>query len=79
MSLIVSFYYFVFRKREQRAPGWLSWLGVCFRLKSRSQGPEIQSGAGLPAVWGACFSLSLCLLLFLLVCSLSLILCQINK
>ena len=57
------------------APECLRQLGICLWLGSWSQGPGIQSCIGLPAWRGTCFSLSVCLLLWL--CSLSL--CQLNK
>ena len=52
-------------------PGWLSRLSVCLWLRSWSQGPGIKPHIRLPARW-ACFCLSLCLLLPLLVLSCSL-------
>ena len=58
-----------------RAPGWLSGLSLCLRLRSWSQGPGMEPRIGLSAQRGVCFSLSLCLPLCLLVISL----CQINK
>ena len=58
------------------APGWLSGLSHCLRLRSWSQGLGIESRIGLSAQQGACsLSLSLCLPLHQLVISL----CQINK
>ena len=50
-------------------PGWLSRLTIRFWLGSWSQGPGIESHIGLPVQWGVCFSL--CMLLPLLVLSLS--------
>ena len=34
---------------KHKAPGWLSQLGVCLQLRSRSQGPAIEPHMGLPA------------------------------
>ena len=59
------------------APRWLNRLSICLHLRSWSQGSGIKPHIRLPAQRGAYFSLSLCLLLPLLVLSLSL--CQINK
>ena len=36
------------------------WLSVHLQLQARFRGPGIKSCIGLPAQWGACFSLSLC-------------------
>lgn len=47
------------------APGCLGWLSVCLRLRSWSHGPGIEPCIRLPAQWGVCYSLSLCLLLCL--------------
>ena len=48
------------------APGWLSGLSQCLRLKSWSQGPGIKSRIGLSAQQGACFPpLSACLSAYL--------------
>lgn len=43
------------------APGWLSGLGICLRLRSWSQGPLIEPQVLLSAQRWASFSLSLCL------------------
>ena len=43
------------------APGCLSWLCICLRLRSSSQGPGIKPCIGLPAPQGVYFSLSLIL------------------
>ena len=43
------------------APWWLGWLSGCLPLRSWSQGPRIKPHILLPALWGVCFSLSLCL------------------
>ena len=51
---------FSIKKVTWGAPGWLSWLSVCFQLSSWSQDPGIQSCIRLPAHWGVCFSLCLC-------------------
>ena len=36
-------------------------MSVCLGLQSWSQSPGIEPSIGLPAQWGVCFSLSLCL------------------
>ena len=63
-----------FRYKFKDLLRWLSRLGICFWLGSRSRGPEIESQIRLPAQLGACFSLSP-----LLVLSLTSFHSQINK
>ena len=65
------------KKWKNRGTWVAQLLSICLRLRSWSQGPGIEPCIGPPAPQGACFSLSLCLLPPLLVCTLSL--CQINK
>nr|XP_054365112.1 endoplasmic reticulum metallopeptidase 1 isoform X3 [Mirounga angustirostris] len=45
------------RFSSSRAPGWLSRLSNCLRLRSLSWSPGIESRIGLPARQGVCFSL----------------------
>ena len=56
---------FLLKRLIQEAPGQPSWLSSCLWLRSQSQSPGIspgiESGIGLPAQWGGCFSLSLSL------------------
>ena len=74
--LFFLFYYFFsvsfLKMFSMKVLGWLSWLNICLQLRSWPQSPGTESRIGLPAQQRACFSLSLCLQLLLLVCSFSL-------
>ena len=55
-------FFFLFSKNQLlEMPAWLSWLSICLRLSSWSQGPGIESRIRLLAQQGACFSLYLLL------------------
>ena len=55
-------------------------ISICLQLRSLSQGPGIKPHVRLPAQWGFCFSLCLCLCTLLLgVLTRSHSLSQINK
>ena len=75
-------FFFLFSKNKLlEMPAWLSWLSICLRLSSWSQGPGIESRIRLLAQQGACFSLYLLLSLSSAppACALSLSLWQRNK
>ena len=59
MRFCFCFSQLAFKRIISRAPGWLSRLSVCLRLRSRSQSPEMKPCVGLPAQWGTCLSFSL--------------------
>ena len=77
---LLNFLRFILKVSDLKAPGWLSWLNLCLRLSSWSQGPGVEPCIRLPAQWGFYFpSFSFCPSLCLCSASLSFILSLSNK